>query len=288
MASAEPKSYDLNRFNVDHEMERLRTQALLGWRQESRILTMFGLQDGMSVLEPGNGPGFITEALLTLLPHSAITALDNEPAMLERSQRYLQGKADGRLRFVQASVMDTGLPENSFDFVLARFLFQHLPDPVGAAKEMLRVLKPGGKLALVDVDDDIWGIEDPMQHELDFLKERFIEAQAKRGGNRRVGRRFWRLLRDAGFEPLELEAIVYHSDELGWDVFRPIFEYNAEDSARQVEQGFITREEDEIIRASMEHFDAQPDKFVLVVLLAGCGQKPLAAAEEKSVSSLQS
>ena len=67
MASTEPKSYDLNRFNVDREMERLRTQALLGWRQESRILTMFGLQDGMSVLEPGNGPGFITESIANLL-----------------------------------------------------------------------------------------------------------------------------------------------------------------------------------------------------------------------------
>ncbi len=273
----EPKSYDLNRLNIEREMERLRAQALLGWQQESRVLNLFGLRDGMSVLEPGNGPGVITEVLLNLLPHSSIIALDNEPAMLERSRRYLEGKGDSRLRIIQASIMETGLPDNSFDFAIARFLFQHLTDPIGAAKEMLRILKPGGRLALIDVEDDIWGIQEPAQPELDFLKERFIAHQAKRGGNRRIGRRFWRILREAGFQPLELEAIVYHSDEVGWDAFRPMFDlHHFDDTERRIKEGLYTEEEAEIVRASMERFRAAPDQFLLVVLLAGCGQKPLA------------
>ena len=107
----------------------------------------------MTVLDLGCGPGFITEQLLALLPHSQLIALDDEPKMIERAQRYVQGKADHRLRFVQASILETGLPDNSIDFALARFLFQHLPTPIAAAQEVLRILKPGGKFALIDIDE---------------------------------------------------------------------------------------------------------------------------------------
>lgn len=268
------KSYDLDRFDLDTETKRLRAQAILGWRQESRTLTGFGLRDGMTVLEVGSGPGFITEQLLTLVPTSPIICLDNEPTMLERAKNYLGERAEGRVNFMHASIMETGLPDNSVDFALARFLFQHLPDPVGAAKEVLRVLKPGGKLALVDVDDALWGIEDPTLEEMDALLKKGVKEQAERGGNRLVGRRFWRILRAAGFQPLELDAILFHSDELGLDVLRPLIAYDPVESARQVKAGHLTQEDDDIIRRNSEQFWAAPDPFILIVLLAGCGQKP--------------
>ena len=46
------------------EVKRLASQARGGWGKEARTLSWFGLQDGMSVLELGSGPGFITEQLL--------------------------------------------------------------------------------------------------------------------------------------------------------------------------------------------------------------------------------
>ena len=47
--------------NIEKEIERLRGQALWGWDKESRNLNWFGLIDGMSILEVGSGPGFVTE-----------------------------------------------------------------------------------------------------------------------------------------------------------------------------------------------------------------------------------
>ena len=48
--------------------------------------------------------------------------LEIDPVMIERAEKYLAGKADGRLTIVKGSVMGTDLPDNSFDFAIARFL----------------------------------------------------------------------------------------------------------------------------------------------------------------------
>ena len=109
-----------------------------------------GLRDGMAVLEPGAGPGFITEQFLRLLPHSEITIVERDPVMVAQAQRYLAGKGIERVHFVTASVLDTGLPADTFDFAYARLIFQHLPNPAGAAREIWRVLKPGGRLVITD------------------------------------------------------------------------------------------------------------------------------------------
>lgn len=109
--------------DVDSPVHRLRAHILLSWEKEARTLAWFGLDDGMSVMELGSGPGFFTEQLFDLLPSSSITAVEIDLVLVERAGQYLQGKASIHDRsFVQASVMDTGLTDNSFVFMLA-----HMP-----------------------------------------------------------------------------------------------------------------------------------------------------------------
>jgi ubiquinone/menaquinone biosynthesis C-methylase UbiE len=253
-------------------MARLRAQALLSWSQEARLLHWIGLRDGMSVLEMGCGPGFVARALLDLLPNASLTALDSDPAMLERARGYL-GDAAGRVRFVQASALDTGLAPESFDFVIARLLFQHLADPVAAAREALRLLRPGGQLAVIDIDAALWGIASPMDQRLAPIHARAARAQAAEGGDRAIGRRLWRILKQAGFAQPRLEAYVYHSDELGLDAFRPQM-----DPARiypAVEARYITAQEYTAVEASTRRFFASPDSFVLMVGLLAHGTRPI-------------
>ncbi|HEY7350310.1 MAG TPA: class I SAM-dependent methyltransferase [Ktedonobacterales bacterium] len=252
-----PKSYDLDQLNLDRETLRLREQARLAWPQESPILLRFGLQDGMSVLDLGCGPGSLTDHLLALLPHSQIIALDNEPALLARARQLLPQMPDDRLRFVQASVMDTGLPENSVDFALARFVFQHLSDPVGAAREALRILKPTGRFALIEVDEVGFPVVfDPALPLLEAMRQKSMQDQAARGGNRSIGRHLWRILRAAGFENLHLDAFVVHSDVVGLDGFRQALGLSSER-----------------LGAAMAPFEAAPEPLIMVVGFAACGQK---------------
>jgi ubiquinone/menaquinone biosynthesis C-methylase UbiE len=255
---------------LDSELERLRAQVLVSWRQEARLLRWLGLQDGMRVLELGCGAGDVTEALLDLVPQARVTALDADPAMLERARGRLAG--DGRVQLVEARAESTGLPEGSFDFVLARYLFQHLPVPEAVALEARRVLRPGGRLAVVDHDAALWGIVAPTFPEVQPIYAKTGRAQAARGGDRLVGRKLWRILRAAGFESVELEAFVYHSDALGLDAFAP--QMDPDRMLTFVREGSITADEHARVEEAYRRFRATPGAYVLMIGLMACGERP--------------
>src|SRR5262249_49856929 len=122
------RSYDVSRFDLGRETQRLRMQALLTWPKEAHNRDWYGPRDGMSVLELGSGPGFVTKQLLDLLPSSATTAIEIAPEMIARAKTYLGAKDENLLRILQGNILAMELPENTFDFAIARFLYQHLPD----------------------------------------------------------------------------------------------------------------------------------------------------------------
>src|SRR5215218_8964985 len=90
------KASDMND-NLDKEIERLRVQALCGWDKESRNLAWFGLRDGMSILEVGSGPGFVTEQFLALCPNSHVTCVEIDPDLIVPAEQYLRSRGlEGR------------------------------------------------------------------------------------------------------------------------------------------------------------------------------------------------
>src|SRR5262249_27385798 len=131
----------------------LRRHVTRSWEKESRLLASFGLRDGMSILEMGCGPGHFAGKLAEWLPNSRITGIDSNSTMLEAARR---GYGES-IALLPANAAAVGLAENSFDFVIARLLFQHLADPMPVAREAFRLLKPGGIFVIVDIDDDLFG-----------------------------------------------------------------------------------------------------------------------------------
>lgn len=97
-----------------------------------------------NILEIGVGTG----RNLPFYPEGAnVTAIDISPAMLEKAHR--RGGAL-RVTFREMDAQALDFPEQTFDIVLATFVFCSVPDPVLGLREARRVCKPAGKLLLLE------------------------------------------------------------------------------------------------------------------------------------------
>jgi ubiquinone/menaquinone biosynthesis C-methylase UbiE len=274
--STEPASpYKASEMNesIEKEIERLGGQARWGWDKESRNLSWFGLVDGMSILELGSGPGFVTEQLIALCPNSHITCVEIDPDLILHAEQYLQGKGlENHYSITQGDLMAMELPNDSFDFAVARFVFQHLRDPKGALAEIRRVLKPGGKLVIHDIDIGLGEIVDPQNAEADAIEARLHESRSERGGNPRIGRQLWRFMATSGYVNMDLEAVPVHTDKMGIEAIFPD-EWDPGAFKPALAIGAITEADIEVLREAHRAFHAAPDKYALFVSLMVCGQK---------------
>ena len=205
--------------NVAGEIDRLKAQVELFWAKELKHYIEFGLRDGMEITELGSGPGFVTEKILESFPAARITSVEIDPLLVNYAQNYLARKNIDNVKVVQGSIMETGLPENSFDFAVIRLVLEHLPDPVSAANEVYRILKPEGKAVFVDNDFEMHIMTCPEVRELRELYDAYCQARYAEGGNPKIGRELPLILKLAGFSNIDFEIIGAHSEILGDDIF---------------------------------------------------------------------
>jgi ubiquinone/menaquinone biosynthesis C-methylase UbiE len=109
------------------------------------------LRPGLDVLDVGCGPGTITVDLAERVAPGRVTGLDVSADPLEEARALAQARGVA-VRFEVGNVYALEAPDDSFDVVHAHQVLQHLTDPVAALREMARVCRPGGVLAVRDVD----------------------------------------------------------------------------------------------------------------------------------------
>jgi ubiquinone/menaquinone biosynthesis C-methylase UbiE len=266
-------SYDPHRQfgGVQGELYRLKIQAELSWVEESRLLGQIGVHNGQRILELGSGPGYVTEQLLSLLPDSLLTAIEIRSDMLDIAQ-HQNISYSPRLTLIQGSASTLPLADNSFDVAIARFLLQHLETPQLLMREVHRVLKPGGKLVIIDVDGGLWGIVQPYQPTLHKIYAKADIEQVHNGGNRLIGRQLWRLLAETGYSNPQLDLFAYHSDQLGIQAFDA--QLTTERLLPAVSAGNLSLQEYLTAVAAYQEFLKTPDAYIMMVGFLAHGIKP--------------
>jgi ubiquinone/menaquinone biosynthesis C-methylase UbiE len=106
------------------------------------------LHPEMTVADVGAGTGFIGAGLAPLVKH--VHVMDGSPEMLEVARKNLAQFEN--VEFHVADGLALPLPENSLDTVFANMYLHHCPDPLAAIREMVRMLRPGGRLVITDMD----------------------------------------------------------------------------------------------------------------------------------------
>ncbi len=123
----------------------------LAWRRRAVALARLGL--GERALDVGVGTGDFSFALLRASdPSASVVGVDISPGMLVRStRRALREGYAGRYRAVLGSAESLPLPDRSVDRVVAGFVIRNVGRIPRALAELRRVLRPGGRLVILDL-----------------------------------------------------------------------------------------------------------------------------------------
>lgn len=175
------------------------------WRtaENSAAYLLPHLTPGLSLLDVGCGPGNITADFARRLAPGRVLGMDGSADIIRAAQRDYPEVA-----FDVADVYRLPFDEPSWDVVHAHQLLQHVPDPVGALKEMRRVARPGGIVAARDSDYAAFTWY-PRDERLDRWLSLYHEIARANGGEPDAGRRLLSWAQQAGFAHIASTASAW-------------------------------------------------------------------------------
>ncbi|PKW27849.1 class I SAM-dependent methyltransferase [Phycicoccus duodecadis] len=169
------------------------------WRtaENSAAYLLPHLRPGLRLLDVGSGPGTITADLAALVAPAEVTALEATAEALGLTAAELRRRGI-RADLVVGDVHDLPFRDDAFDVVHAHQVLQHVADPVAALRELRRVCRPGGLVAVRDADyaGFTWWPRDPG---IDTWLRLYDAAARANGGEPDAGRRLLGWARAAGF-----------------------------------------------------------------------------------------
>jgi len=174
-----------------------------GWDATIRLRSWerahLGLAHGERMLDVGCGLGEAALALAEDLGEGGeVVGVDVSERML-RVARSNAGAAPCRVRFTVGDACALDEPDDSFDAARSERTLQWLADPAIAVAEMVRVVRPGGRVSLIDTDWSTFRLE-VGDHAIAALVRDAMRTERNRASN--VGRRLHDLVGAAGCVPL--------------------------------------------------------------------------------------
>ena len=176
-------------------------------RYKSLLIAQADIQPGHHVLDLGCGTGTLAIMAKQAQPGAEVTGLDADPDML-RVARYKSAQLSVPVKFDLGFADKLPYPDESFDRVLSSIMIHHLktPDKIEAAREVYRVLKPGGQLHIIDFGKPVtWygRLLGPLLHRFeeanDNIDGKLPEIFGAPGLDTRVTGNFWTFFGDQAF-----------------------------------------------------------------------------------------
>ena len=175
--------------------------------------------DRGKILEAGCGPGAFLRIIGDNYPNNTITGIDLSNDRITDANAKLFGLPNAKA--ICANIYELPFPDDHFDLIYSRFLFEYLKYPETAAKELFRVCKPGGKILLQDLDSQFTfypALSPKITEVLQNLKE-------QTGFDPDIGRKLFSIARSGGFSIADIETEIYHKvfgqiDKFNYDLWK--------------------------------------------------------------------
>ena len=176
---------------------RLRILAEATRDGTSSMLRRLGIRRNWRIIDVGCGGGDVVRQLVEFVD-AVVVGIDADESVIATATEEARLGGFGPVDYRVGDVMRPDPDDvEQFDLVYSRFLLTHLPDPAPALDGMLRHVRPGGTLAIEDIDLDgsfCW----PPSAAYDAFVRWYGAAHRAKGGDPTIGRRLPSLLRQRG------------------------------------------------------------------------------------------
>ena len=231
------------------------------------------LQSGQRLLDVGCGPGAVTTGLARAVAPGLVTGLDAAPDVLATARQHAAETRLRNIEFVEGNVYALNHPDDTFDIVYANQLLQHLSDPVAALREMRRVLRPGGLLAVRDAD---YATMQPHPKFPEFERWNALYHQVAYANNAEpdAGRKLPSWARAAGFTKIETHpnVVLLEAEEARiWGEAWSQRILHSAVAAQALEYHLATQTDLDTLSAAWQTWSQHPEalfEFIQIALLA--------------------
>lgn len=256
--------------NCELEINRLTSQVELFWDQELNFYKRQGLGNGTKILEVGSGPGCLSNKLLETFDNIELVSMEIDPILTDYAKMN-QIDHNGDHTIVIGDIENSDLGDNQFDFVIMRLVLEHFNDPTKSLNEINRVLKPGGKVILIDNDFGIHLQSYPNVSDLNILYRAYCNARIDQGGKPMIGRELPTWLLKCGFKVDSFESICAHSVVIGEDIFTQSEGMGI--TTKLMEDGYLSIQDLSKILREWKKMKESPDRGILRQLFVATGVK---------------
>jgi SAM-dependent methyltransferase len=234
---------------------RLRVLARVMHPSSVSLFERIGVGPGVTCLDAGCGGGDATlELARRVAPGGRVLGIDidEEKVRIARSEAEQQNVGNVEFRVADAGTLrDAG----TFDFVYARFLLTHLADPAAAVRVLRQHLRPGGTLAVEDIDFT-GHFTYPDSAAFHRYCELYLTTVTRRGGDPNIGLRLPLLLKQQGFSDVGVHLVQPTGLEGDMKLLSPLTMENIAGAVLQ--DGLATRQEIDDLVQALYAFAADP------------------------------
>ncbi len=166
---------------------------------------------GSRVLEAGCGVGAQTVTLARNSPNASFTSIDISADSIAEAAKAVRSAGLSNVRFDKADIFNLRFEPESFDHVFVCHVLEHLSRPAQALKALKRLIKVGGTITAIEGDhDSAYFYPDSQAARLAIHCQ--VELQRRAGGNALIGRELYPLLRQAGFDAIDVSPRMVYVD----------------------------------------------------------------------------
>lgn len=191
------------------EQERLERQANELAHDSEWLFDEIGVRNGWQVVEVGCGPRGCLDLLSSRVGTTGkVVGVERSAEQVQRAQQFASDSNLTNVKVIHADGRNTGLPQQAFDLTTARLVLVNVPEPEQLLAEMVRLVRPGGVIALHEPDSTTQRCDPPHPAQTRLLE--LLNTYAEMNGmDRSIGLRVPRMLRELGLVDVHVNSLVH-------------------------------------------------------------------------------